>query len=63
MPVSRPRYRVKRGRRVAFQWDVLIYDGTELVFGGSFFPRGIRRLTKDEIGLIEAIRTAVAGRG
>lgn len=57
------RYTIKRGRRAACEYDVIIRDGKEVVFGGSFFPLGLRKLTAEEIAIIDAIRVAVAARG
>jgi hypothetical protein len=51
------RYSVKRGRRSAREYDVLIYDGVTLIFRGSFKRAG--NLTKQERAVIDAIRTGV----
>lgn len=52
------RYSVKRGRRSACEYDVLIYDGASLIFVGSFFAiKG--NLPKQERAVIDAIRSGV----
>ncbi len=52
------RYTVKRGRRSACEYDVLIYDGVTLIFTGSF-RQGNGNLTKQERAVIDAIRVGV----
>jgi hypothetical protein len=51
------RYSVKRGRRSACEYDVLIYDGVSLIFVGSFIGTG--NLTKQQRAVIDAIRVGV----
>ena len=51
------RYSVKRGRRSACEYDVLIYDGVSLLFVGSFTGTG--NLTKQQRSVIDAIRAGV----
>jgi hypothetical protein len=51
------RYTVKRGRRSACEYDVLIYDGVSLLFVGSFTGTG--NLTKQQRAVIDAIRVGV----
>ncbi len=51
------RYSVKRGRRSACEYDVLIYDGVSLLFVGSFTGTG--NLTKQQRAVIDAIRVGV----
>ena len=51
------RYSVKRGRRSACEYDVLIYDGVTLLFVGSFTGTG--NLTKQQRAVIDAIRAGV----
>jgi hypothetical protein len=51
------RYSVKRGRRSACEYDVLIYDGVSLLFVGSFTGTG--NLTKQQRAVIDAIRAGV----
>jgi hypothetical protein len=51
------RYSVKRGRRSACEYDVLIYDGVSLLFVGSFTGAG--NLTKQQRSVIDAIRAGV----
>lgn len=51
------RYSVKRGRRSACEYDVLIYDGVTLLFVGSFTGAG--NLTKQQRAVIDAIRAGV----
>jgi hypothetical protein len=53
------RYSVKRGRRSACEYDVLIYDGVSLLFVGSFTGTG--NLTKQQRAVIDAIRAGVEG--
>ena len=55
------RYSVKRGRRSACEYDVLIYDSTLLIFRGSFCNSGKDNLTKCERAVIDAIRAGVEG--
>ena len=52
------RYTVKRGRRSACEYDVLIYDGVSLIFTGSF-NTGLGNLTKRERAVIDAIRSGI----
>ena len=52
------RYTVKRGRRSACEYDVLIYDGVSLIFTGSF-NTGLGNLTKRERAMIDAIRAGI----
>ena len=53
------RYTVKRGRRSACEYDVLIYDGVSLLFVGSFTGAG--NLTKQQRAVIDAISAGVDG--
>jgi hypothetical protein len=53
------RYHLKRGRRAACEYDVLIYRDDRLCFSGSFTsPRG-GRLKSEDVQVIRAIKAGL----
>lgn len=53
------RYTVKRGKRSALEYDVLVYDGKNLVFRGSFCGPSGKRLTKTQLLVIQAMKDGI----
>lgn len=57
-PIRIKPYKVKKGKREAMEYDILVYEGKELVFFGSFVRNGKNLSAKDR-AIFKAIKEAV----
>lgn len=53
------RYRLKRGRRSAGQYDVLIYGDDQLLFRGTFVTKRPNRLSSEDVKIMNALKAGL----
>ena len=53
------RYRLVRGKRSKCEYDVMIFHGETMVFRGGFLTDRLRRLTSDDLKIIQALKAGL----